>query len=69
MGEDPDFVPGVLWILAPLGVLVVLIQALNAAGVGLEHTFSGFLVGLIFLLASSSSMFVLLLRFVRTEVV
>jgi hypothetical protein len=69
VGEDPDFVPGVFWILAPLGVLVVLIQALNAAGVGLEHTFSGFLVGLIFLLASCSSMFVLLLRFVRTEVV
>ena len=65
--EDPDFVPGVRVFLILLTVLVVPIQALNAAGVGLEHTFSGFLVGLIYLLVSCSSMFVLLLRFVRTE--
>jgi len=65
--EDPDFVPGIRWILILLTGLVVPIQALNAAGVGLEHTFSGFLVGLIYLLVLCSSMFVLLLRFVRTE--
>ncbi len=65
--EDPDFVPGVRLILLLLTGLVVPIQALNAAGVGLEHTFSGFLVGLIYLLVLCSSMFVLLLRFVRTK--
>ena len=65
--EDPDFVPGVRLILILLSGLVVPIQLLNAAGVGLEHTFSGFLVGLIYLLVLCSSMFVLLLRFVRTD--
>ncbi len=65
--EDPDFVPGVRLSLTLLTGLVVPIQALNAAGVGLEHTFSGFLVGLIYLLVLCSSMFVLLLRFVRTK--
>jgi len=69
VSEDPDFVPGVRFILVLLTGLVVPIQALNAAGVGLEHTFSGFLVGLIYVLVLCSSMFVLLLRFVRTETV
>jgi len=64
---DPDFVPGVRLILVLLSGLVVPIQVLNAAGIGLEHTFSGFLVGLIYLLVLCSSMFVLLLRFVRIE--
>ncbi len=67
VSEDPDFIPGVRLILLLLTGLVVPILALNAAGVGLEHTFSGFLVGLIYLLILCSSMFVLLLRFVRTE--
>ena len=64
--EDPDFVPGVRLILFLLSGLVVPIQALNAIGVGLQHTFSGFLVGLIYLLVICCAMFVLLLRFVRT---
>jgi hypothetical protein len=68
VSEDPDFVPGVRLILVPLTGLVVPILALNAAGIGLEHTFSGFLVGLIYVLIVCCSMFVLLLRFVRTEV-
>jgi len=67
VSDDPDFVPGVRIILVLLTGLVVPIQALNAAGIGLEHTFSGFLVGLIYVLVLCSSMFVLLLRFVRSE--
>jgi hypothetical protein len=67
VNEDPDFVPGVRLILVLLTGLVVPIQALNAVGIGLEHTFSGYLVGLIYLLILCSSMFVLLLRFVRTD--
>ena len=65
--EDPDFVPGVRLVLVTLGVPVVATQLLNAIGAGLQHTFSGFLVGLIFLLITCCGMFVLLLRFVRIE--
>ena len=65
--EDPDFVPGVRLILISLSVPVVAIQLLNTIGVGLQHTFSGFLVGLIYLLILCCAMFVLLLRFVRTD--
>jgi hypothetical protein len=65
--EDPDFVPGVRLTLVSLGVPVVVIQLLNTVGVGLQHTFPGFLVGLIYLLILCCAMFVLLLRFVRTD--
>ena len=65
--EDPDFVPGVRLILVFLSVPVVATQVLNAIGAGLQHTFSGFLVGLIYLLILCCAMFVLLLRFVRTD--
>ncbi len=65
--EDPDFVPSVRLVLVTLAVPVVATQLLNAIGAGLQHTFSGFLVGLIFLLILCCAMFVLLLRFVRTE--
>ena len=65
--KDPDFVPGVRLILVSLSVPVVAIQLLNTIGVGLQHTFSGFLVGLIYLLILCCAMFVLLLRFVRTD--
>ena len=65
--EDPDFVPGVRLFLVSLSVPVVAIQLLNTVGVGLQHTFSGFLVGLIYLLILCCAMFVLLLRFVRTD--
>jgi len=65
--EDPDFVPGVRLILVSLSVPVVVIQLLNTIGVGLQHTFPGFLVGLIYLLILCCAMFVLLLRFVRTD--
>lgn len=65
--EDPDFVPGVRLVLVSLAVPVVAIQLLNAIGAGLQHTFSGFLVGLIYLLILCCAMFVLLLRFVRTD--
>ncbi len=65
--EDPDFVPGVRLVLVMLGVPVVASQLLNAIGVGLLHSFSGFLVGLLYLLIMCCAMFVLLLRFVRTD--
>ncbi len=65
--EDPDFVPGVRLIVVFLSVPVVAIQLLNAIGAGLQHTFSGFFVGLIYLLLLCCVMFVLLLRFVRTD--
>ena len=65
--EDPGFVPGVRLILVFLSVPVVAIQLLNAIGAGLQHTFAGFLVGLIYLLILCCAMFVLLLRFVRTD--
>ncbi len=65
--EDPDFVPSVRLILVFLSVPVVATQLLNAIGAGLQHTFSGFLVGLIYLLILCCAMFVLLLRFVRTD--
>jgi len=65
--EDPDFVPGVRLVLVTLAVPVVATQLLNAIGAGLQHTFSGFLVGLIFVLIVCCAMFVLLLRFVRIE--
>jgi len=64
---DPDFVPGVRLILVSLGVPVAAAQLLNAIGVGLLHSFSGFLVGLLYLLILCCAMFVLLLRFVRTD--
>ena len=67
--EDPDFVPGVRLVLLFLTGVVVPTQIMNTVGIGLEHTFSGFLVGLIYLLVLCSAMFVLLLRFVRTDVV
>jgi hypothetical protein len=65
--KDPDFVPGVRLIIVSLSVPVVAIQLLNTIGVGLQHTFSGYLVGLIYLLFLCCAMFVLLLRFVRTD--
>jgi hypothetical protein len=65
--NDPDFVPGVRLILVSLSVPVIAIQLLNTIGVGLQHTFSGFLVGLIYLLIVCCAMFVLLLRFVLTD--
>ncbi|MCZ6809333.1 MAG: hypothetical protein O7D92_06190 [Proteobacteria bacterium] len=65
--EDPDFVPGVRLILVFLSVPVVATQFLNTIGAGLQHTFSGFLVGLIYLLILCCAMFVLLLRFVRAD--
>lgn len=65
--KDPDFVPGVRLILVSLSAPVVAIQLLNTIGVGLQHTFSGYLVGLIYLLVLCCAMFVLLLRFVRTD--
>ena len=65
--EDPNFVPGVRLILVFLSVPVVAVQLLNTIGVGLQHTFSGFLLGLIFLLILCCAMFVLLLRFVQTD--
>ena len=64
---DPDFVPGVRLALLTLGVPVIASQLLNAIGVGLPHSFSGFLVGLLYLLILCCAMFVLLLRFVRTD--
>jgi len=65
--EDPDFVPGVRWFLLSLAIPVVIVQLLNAFGIGLQHTFSGFLAGLIYILIMCCAMFVLLLRFVRTD--
>jgi len=65
--DDPDFVPGVRLVLLTLAVPVVASQLLNAIGVGLLHSFSGFLVGLLYLLLMCCAMFVLLLRFVRTD--
>jgi tellurite resistance protein TehA-like permease len=65
--EDPNFVPGVRLVLVTLAIPVVATQLLNAIGAGLQHTFSGFLLGLIFLLILCCAMFVLLLGFVRVE--
>lgn len=65
--EDPDFVPGVRVILLSLYVLVLPVQLLNASGIVLQRTFSGFLAGLIYLLIVCCAMFLLLLRFVRTD--
>jgi len=65
--EDPDFVPGVRLVLLTLAVPVVATQLLNVIGAGPQHTFSGFLVGLIFVLIACCAMFVLLLRFVRID--
>ena len=65
--EDPDFVPGVRWFLLSLAIPVVIVLLLNTFGIALEHTFSGFLVGLIYVLIMCCAMFVLLLRFVRTD--
>lgn len=66
--EDPDFLPRVRLALVLLAVPTVAAQILNALGLGLQHTFSGFLVGLIYVLILCCAMFVLLLRFVRTDV-
>jgi hypothetical protein len=65
--EDPDFVPGVRLFLVLLGVPVVITLVLNAVGVGLRHSFSGYLVGLLYLLITCAAMFALLLRFVRSD--
>jgi hypothetical protein len=65
--EDPDFVPGVRLFLVLLSVPVVITLVLNAVGVGLRHSFSGYLVGLLYLLITCAAMFALLLRFVRSD--
>ncbi len=64
--HDPDFVPGVRLFLVILAVPVVATLILNSIGIGLQQTFPGFLVGLIYDLIMCCAMFVLLLRFVRT---
>ena len=65
--EDPDFVPGVRLFLVLLSGPVVITLVLNAVGVGLRHSFSGYLVGLLYLLITCAAMFALLLRFVRSD--
>jgi len=65
--EDPDFVPGVRLLLFSLAIPVVIVLFLNVFGIELEHTFSGFLVGLIYVLIMCCAMFALLLRFVRAD--
>ena len=65
--EDPDFVPGVRLFLVLLSGPVVITLVLNAVGVGLRHSFSGYLVGLLYLLIICAAMFALLLRFVRSD--
>ena len=65
--DDPDYVPGVRLTLLIIAVPVVITQILNAIGLGLQHTFSGFLIGLIYALIMCCAMFVLLLRFVRVS--
>ena len=66
--SDPDFVPGVRQFFLIISIPVIVILALNAAGLGLERNFAAFLLGLIALLAGCCAMFVLLLRFVTTDV-
>ena len=65
--EDPDYVPGVRLFLLVIAVPVVISQILNAIGLGLQHTFSGFLIGLMFAMIMCCAMFVLLLRFIRVS--
>jgi len=63
--SDPDFVPGVRRTLLALSAPVVVILTMNALGIVLEHTFAAYFLGLIQLLIMCSTMFVLLLRFIR----
>jgi len=65
--EDRDYVPGVRLFLLVIAVPVVISQILNALGLGLQHTFSGFLIGLMFAMIMCCAMFVLLLRFIRVS--
>lgn len=65
--DDPDFVPWVRQLLLTLSGFVVVTQLMNAAGYVLQHSFGGFLVGLMLLLVLCCAMFVLLLRFVRVS--
>ena len=65
--DDPDFVPGARLLLLILAIPVVAVLTLNTLGIGLHHTFSGYLVGLIYTLIMCCTMFILLLRFVRVD--
>ena len=65
--DDPDFVPGVRAVLMAISVPVLILLALNASGTVLEREFAGYLFGLLYLLVMCCAMFVLLLRFIRTD--
>jgi hypothetical protein len=65
--DDPDYVPGARLSLLILAIPVLAVLTLNALGIGLHHTFPGYLVGLIYTLILCCAMFILLLRFVRAD--
>jgi len=65
--SDPDFVHAARRLIFTLSFPAVATLTLNAAGVIQERTFAAYLLGLLLLLFLCSVMFVLLLRFVRTD--
>ncbi len=60
---DPTSRPGAWYILPPVGAVVALLLFLNAAGIIFDRSVGPYHAGLLFLLASGSTLFVFLLVF------